>query len=324
MNILRFRRWRNHPVLRHLLEDVFFFPQHLICPLFIGESTFIHPELPGMSIYSLLDLPQKIKILSHIDLHCFVLFPSTDKKDALGTESLNPQGLIPKAIDIIKKTNPKAVIFVDVALDPYTDHGHDGILDKNSLVDNEKTVLALEKMSLLLAGAGADFIAPSDMMDGRVWAIRNALDAQGFLSTGILSYAAKYASAFYGPFRSAVKAPAHSLDKKSYQLSPQHKNIGISESLEDVKEGADGLIVKPGVCYLDILSKLKSLVHIPLVSYHVSGEYAMLRYASIHNALDEQRAVLETLHAFRRAGADGVITYYAEDYARWHRASQKP
>jgi porphobilinogen synthase len=323
MNILRARRWRNHPVLRHLLDDVFFFPQHLICPLFIGENTFIHPELPGMSVYSLLDLPQKIKLISHLDLHSFILFPSTSQKDSVGTESLNPKGLIPKAIEIIKKTDPKSVIFADVALDPYTDHGHDGILGKDSLVDNDKTVSILEKMSLLLAGCGADFIAPSDMMDGRVWAIRRALDSHGFLSTGILSYAAKYASAFYGPFRDAVKAPSQSLDKKSYQLSPQHQNIGITESLEDVKEGADGLIIKPGICYLDILQKVKSLVHIPLVSYHVSGEYAMLRYASIHRALDEQKAVFETFHAFKRSGADGVISYYAEDYARWYRASQK-
>jgi porphobilinogen synthase len=250
------------------------------------------------------------------------VFPclATKLKDATGTQALNPETLILHAIRAIKQQVPELLVMTDVALDPYTSHGHDGVLDARGVVDNDVTVEILQQMAVLQAEAGADFVAPSDMMDGRVGAIRKALDAKGKIETGIIAYAAKFASAYYGPFRDAVgsaqAAGTTALDKRSYQLNPANKQEALTDALLDAAEGADVLMIKPGLPYLDILAGLRQRTSLPLAVYQVSGEYAQLQAAAERGWLDLAKTRDEALLAFKRAGADMIITYFAKSIAQ--------
>jgi porphobilinogen synthase len=261
--------------------------------------------------------------LASLGIHGVALFPKVDpsRKSNDGVEALNPNALALRAIQAAKAGSPGTVIFADIALDPYTTHGHDGLLTSNGLdVDNDRTVEVLAKMAVLTARAGADFVAPSDMMDGRVAAIRQALDAAGHTGTGILAYSAKYASAYYGPFRDAVgsarKAGEAPISKATYQMNPANRREAIREALLDAAEGADLLMVKPGGPYLDILRDLRGATDLPLAAYQVSGEYAMIAAAAAQGWLDLRAARDESLIALRRAGADLILTYFAEAFAR--------
>jgi porphobilinogen synthase len=252
------------------------------------------------------------------------IFPVLDAglKTHDGSEAANPEGLVPRAISALKKRFPELGLITDVALDPYTTHGHDGIVDSAGYVLNDETLIMLEKQALVNASAGVDVVAPSDMMDGRVGVIRAALDKERYIHTRILAYSAKYASGFYGPFRDAVGS-AKSLgrgDKLSYQMDPANSDEALWEVGLDLEEGADMVMVKPGMPYLDIVRRVKTEFKVPTYVYQVSGEYAMLKAAAQHGWLDEQRCVMEALLAFKRAGADGVLTYFALEAARWLKA----
>jgi porphobilinogen synthase len=260
-------------------------------------------------------LDQTIRIVSLLS------FPviSSDKKTEEAEEAYNPDGLVQRAVRALKRSLPDLAVITDVALDPFTSHGQDGLIDSDGYVLNDETVDVLIKQSISHAEAGADIVAPSDMMDGRIGAIRNALEESGFIHTNILSYSAKYASSFYGPFREAVGSLGNlgKSDKKSYQMDPGNSNEAIREVELDINEGADMVMIKPGLPYLDIVSNVKQVFGVPTFAYHVSGEYAMLKAASQNNWIDEKSTVLETLLCFKRAGADAILTYYAKDAAKW-------
>lgn len=313
----RLRRLRQSDALRKMIADTHIGKEHLVCPIFVSEvndkRTAIE-SLPGIDRIPLSVLAEETRRISALGLKSVLLFPVVDpqKKTIDGKEAFNPEGLLQKAVAMVRKSAPELVVFADVALDPFTTHGHDGVLSAEGEILNDPTVDALVKMSVSLAQAGVNFVAPSDMMDGRIGAIRAALDAAGYLNTGILSYSAKYASAFYGPFREALGSGARGLDKKTYQLSFTNHREALLEAQYDEAEGADILMVKPGLCYLDILSKIRSHTHKPLAMYHVSGEYAMLKAAVQKGWIDEKPAVIETLTSMRRAGADLIVTYYAQ------------
>jgi porphobilinogen synthase len=289
----------------------------LICPIFVTEINDKRTpisSLPGVERIPLSELAAEVLRIKTLGLKSVLLFPvvAPAKKTNEGEEAYNPNGLIQKAVALVRQTAPELLVMADVALDPFTSHGHDGILGADGNILNDETVSALVKMSLSLAKAGVHFVAPSDMMDGRVGAIRKALDAQQFSQVGILAYSAKYASAFYGPFREAVGSGARGLDKKTYQLNYTNVREALLEAEYDEAEGADLIMVKPGLCYLDILCRLRERTQKPLVMYHVSGEYAMLKAAVERDWLDEKPAVLETLTSMKRAGADLIVTYYAQ------------
>jgi porphobilinogen synthase len=256
-----------------------------------------------------------------VGIGAIALFPVIPpaQKDAIGSESHNPNGLVPRAVKAIKAAFPDLLVFTDVALDPYTTHGHDGIVDEAGRILNDETVAVLTQQALAQAEAGADFVAPSDMMDGRVGAIRQALDAAGFWQTGILAYSAKYASAYYGPFRDALDSAPQFGDKKTYQMDPANRREALKEALLDLAEGADVLMVKPALAYLDIIWQLKAQTQLPVAAYNVSGEYAMVKAAAEQGWIDERAIVLETLLGMKRAGADWILTYHAVDAARWLR-----
>jgi len=260
-----------------------------------------------------------------LGIPALALFPAVENhlKTADGREAVNPKGLVPRAVAALKKRFPELGVITDAALDPYTTHGHDGVLDKSGYVLNDKTVDVLQQQALVCAGAGVDIVAPSDMMDGRVGAIRAVLDGKGFIHTRILSYAAKYASGFYGPFRDAVGS-SKTLgggNKYTYQMDPANSDEALREVALDLEEGADMVMVKPGMPYLDIVRRVKDEFRVPTYVYQVSGEYAMLKAAFANGWLDEERCVMEALLAFRRAGADGILTYFAVDAARWLKKS---
>jgi porphobilinogen synthase len=326
------RRLRRTPAIRALVEETRLEPADLIAPLFVreGEGT---PEpvgsMPGVFRQSLADLVAECRELWSLGIHGVALFPATDpaRKDERGTEALNPEGLILRAVRAVKAAAPDLLIFTDLALDPYTSHGHDGVLTADARdVDNDATVKVLAQMSVLHAAAGTDFVAPSDMMDGRVRAIRQALDAAGHSGTGILSYSAKFASAYYGPFRDAVGSAAaagtRSLDKRTYQLNPANRREAIADALLDEAEGADVLMVKPAGPYLDVLAELRTATRLPLAAYQVSGEYAQLHAAARLGWLDLERTRDESLLAIKRAGADIILTYFAREIAQWRSRSQ--
>jgi porphobilinogen synthase len=313
----RLRRLRQTAALRSLVAETTLSKADFICPVFVTEINDKRTpiaSLPGVDRIPLSELAAEVKKIHALGLKSVLLFPVVDgsKKSLMGDEAFNPTGLIQKAVELVKKTVPDLVVMADVALDPFTTHGHDGIVGPDGNILNDETVSALVKMSVSLARAGVDFVAPSDMMDGRVGAIRTALDKEKFHNTGILAYSAKYASAFYGPFREAVGSGARGLDKKNYQLNYANVREAILEAEYDEAEGADLIMVKPGLCYLDILCRLKGKTLKPLVMYHVSGEYAMLKAAVERDWLDEKPAVLETLTSMKRAGADLIVTYYAQ------------
>ena len=296
----------------------------LIYPLFVieGENKREKIEsMPGIERVSIDQLLIEAEEIIDLQIQAIALFPviSSDKKTEEAEESYNPDGLVQRAVRALKRGFPELAVITDVALDPFTSHGQDGLIDSNGYVLNDETVEVLIKQSISHAEAGADIVAPSDMMDGRIGAIRNALEESGYIYTNILSYSAKYASSFYGPFREAVGSSGNlgKSDKKTYQMDPGNSNEAIREVELDINEGADMVMIKPGLPYLDVVSSVKQTFGVPTFAYHVSGEYAMLKAASQNNWIDEKSTVLETLLCFKRAGADAILTYYAKDAAKW-------
>ena len=317
----RLRRNRYDNWTRRLVAENKVSVDDLIWPIFIIDGagqTVPVASMPGVERVTLDRLAAHVEPAAKLGIPAIALFPATpaDKKDAEGTESGNPDNLICSASRLLKREFPDLGIMGDVALDPYTDHGHDGVI-RNGYVANDETLEKLSRQSVIQAQAGVDIIAPSDMMDGRVAAIRAALDSAGLINTRIMSYAAKYASAFYGPFRDALGS-AKSLhgDKKTYQMDPANSDEALREVAMDLAEGADMVMVKPGMPYLDIVRRVKDRFGVPTYAYQVSGEYAMMVAAMERGWLDRDRAILEALLGFKRAGCDGVLTYFAVEAAR--------
>lgn len=323
MFIQRLRRNRQSAAIRALTCETRVAPAQLIYPLFVkeGESVAI-PTLPRLYRFGETALLRQIEQALEVGICAVALFPAIDSalKDERGSEALNPNNLVHRMVRSIKHHFPSLYVMTDVALDPYTSHGHDGLYDEEICdVTNDATVEVLVDMALAQAAAGSDMVAPSDMMDGRVGAIRRALDAQGFSRVGIHSYAIKYASSFYAPFREAVGATLKYGDKKTYQMNPANSREALRAATRNEEEGADILMVKPAGLYLDIISRLRECTHLPISAYQVSGEYAML-YAAIERGwLDESRALYESILGIRRAGADMILTYAAPQLARWIR-----
>jgi len=293
----------------------------LIYPLFVVESTNLKQEvasMPGVLRYSPDLLPGEIDEIAGLGIPAVLLFGIPEHKDEVGSGTYDPEGVVQQALRIIKKRAPDLVVMTDVCLCEYTSHGHCGII-ANGDVDNDQTLGFLADMAVSHAEAGADVVCPSDMMDGRVGAIREALDDAGFEEIPILSYAAKYASAFYGPFREAAESVPQFGDRRSYQMDPSNWREALREVEQDVAEGADMIMVKPALAYLDVIHRVRNAVNCPIAAYNVSGEYAMVKAAGQQGWIDEKRVVLETLTAIKRAGADLVITYHAKEAARWLR-----
>lgn len=321
----RFRRLRRTPWLRALVSEHRLDVSDLIWPLFVqeGDKTVEVKALPGIARMSVADTVQAAKEAAGLGIPAVALFPviPQEKKSEEADEAINADNILCRAIRAMKKEVPGIGIIGDVALDPYISHGHDGLLGKDGDVDNDATVAMLCKQAVVLAQAGCDIIAPSDMMDGRVAAIRIALDRTGFSHIPILSYAVKYASVFYDPFRVAVGSKqTKPIDKRGYQMDCANSDEALREVRQDIAEGADMVMVKPGLLCLDIIARVKREVNVPVFAYHVSGEYAMLQSATTAGLLDLKAATLETLLAFKRAGADAIITYAARDVAKWLRA----
>ena len=320
----RMRRMRRDDFSRRLMRENRLTVDDLILPLFVQEGQGMRteiPSMPGIERLSLDLLEREAQEVQELGIPAVALFPAIgdDRKSPGAEEACNPDGLIPRAIRAIKQAAPELGVIADVALDPYTSHGQDGVLDESGYVANDATVKVLVEQALCCAGAGADVVAPSDMMDGRIGAVCEALEARGFENVRILAYAAKYASAFYGPFRDAVGS-ADNLgrgDKYSYQMDPANSDEALREVALDLSEGADMVMVKPGLPYLDVLRRVKEEFGAPTFVYHVSGEYAMLKAAAANGWLDERSCMLEALLAFKRAGADAILTYAARDAASW-------
>lgn len=318
----RLRRNRKTEWVRRLVAENSLSVNDLIWPVFVTEGKNIREPIstmPGINRLSPDLLVTEVEAAAKNGIPAIALFPATpiEQKTADGREAINPDNLVCRTVRLLKDAVPEVGIICDVALDPYTTHGHDGVLGDNGYVLNDETVNILAQQALVQAQAGVDIVAPSDMMDGRIGAIRIALDEGGFTDTAILSYAAKYASAFYGPFRDAVGSSGQlKSDKKTYQMDPANGDEALREVGFDVEEGADMIMVKPGLAYLDVISRVKDAYRMPLFAYHVSGEYAMLKAASEKGWIDYEAALMETLIAFKRAGADGILTYAALDAAR--------
>jgi porphobilinogen synthase len=312
----RMRRNRGNEWARRMVREHVLSADDLIWPLFVmdGEKTRVPvPSMPGVERLSIDHAVREAERAARLAIPCIALFPYTDPslRDETGSEALNPDNLVCRAIGAIKREVPEVGILCDVALDPFTSHGHDGLL-RDGVILNDETVAVLVKQAIVQAEAGCDIIAPSDMMDGRVGAIRKALDAAQFIDVSIMSYAAKYASAFYGPFRDAVgSAKTLTGDKRTYQMDPGNSDEALREVALDIEEGADMIMVKPGLPYLDIVQRVKEAFGMPTFAYQVSGEYAMIMAASQNGWLDGERAMMESLIAFKRAGCDGVLTYFA-------------
>ncbi|MBL8560101.1 MAG: porphobilinogen synthase [Hyphomonadaceae bacterium] len=313
---VRPRRLRQTDWTRRLVRETALLRSDLIWALVIHEGTQPRVAVPSMPGADRLSIDAAVEAAIQADklgIPAIAIFPQieTSKKDATGSQAANPDGLVCRTVRAMKAAAPHVGIMVDVALDPFTDHGHDGVIE-NGRILNDETVLRLVDQAVVQAEAGADIVAPSDMMDGRVGAIRAALEKAGKTDTLIMSYAAKYASAFYGPYRDAIgSASVLQGDKKTYQMDPANTDEALRECALDVAEGADMLMVKPGMPYLDIIRRVKDTFALPTYAFQVSGEYAMIRAAAANGWLDENRAILETLGAFKRAGADGIITYFA-------------
>jgi len=319
----RLRRTRSTPWSRAMHREVLITPADLIWPLFVTEGQGVEDpigSLPGVSRWSVAGIVARAKEAVSLGIPCLALFPNTqaDRRSENGAEALNPDNLMCRAIRAIKQACGDDIgVLTDVALDPYTSHGQDGLIDAAGYVLNDATVEALVGQSLNQAAAGADIIAPSDMMDGRIGAIRDALEGAGHVNVQIMSYAAKYASAFYGPFRDAVGSSGLLKgDKKTYQMDPANAEEALREVELDLAEGADSVMVKPGLPYLDIAIRVKQAFGVPVFAYQVSGEYAMIEAAVAAGAADRDAMVLETLLAFKRAGCSGVLTYHAAHAAR--------
>ena len=315
------RRNRKSEAVRAACRETLLAPSHFVYPLFVHEGDEDVPigAMPGCHRHGVRGLMAEIERAVDVGVGFVALFPALAdaRKDPRGTGSYDPDGLVPRTVAAIKDRWPELMVVTDVALDPYSSDGHDGIVAPDGRILNDATVEVLCKQALCQARAGADVIAPSDMMDGRVGAIRDALDAEGFTEVSILSYTAKYASAFYGPFREALDSAPRSGDKKTYQMDPGNAREALREVALDEAEGADMLMVKPAGAYLDVILRVRESTTLPVAAYQVSGEYAMLEAAIARGWLDEKKAVLESLTAIRRAGADLVLTYFARRAATW-------
>lgn len=316
----RNRILRQSPAIRSLVAETILTPDDFIAPLFIIEGEDQLSEIVSMPNYfrRSIDLTiTEVKELLSLGIKSVLLFVKSkdELKDNKGTEALNPDGLMQRSIRAIKKACPEMVIMTDVALDPYSSYGHDGIVENNEIV-NDTTVEVLAQMSVSHAQAGADFVAPSDMMDGRIAAIRQALEQTGYIKTGIMAYSAKYASCFYGPFRDALDSAPGFGDKKTYQMDYANRIEAVKEAVMDVEEGADIVMVKPALSYLDIIREVKEAVDVPVSCYNISGEYAMIKAAAKMGWIDENKAIIETLTSMKRAGADLIATYFAKDAVR--------
>ena len=317
------RRLRRTAFLRAMVQESVLQPSDLILPIFVQEGTAQRTPVPSMPGVNRLSIDQAVEIASEacdLGISSLAVFPVTpsEVKSLDAAEAWNPDGLAQRTFRAIKQAVPDIGLMSDAALDPFTTHGQDGIIDETGYVLNDETTEALVRQSLSHAEAGADIIGPSDMMDGRIGAIRDALEANGHIHTCIMSYAAKYASAYYGPFRDAVGSAANlgKADKKTYQMNPANTDEALHEAAMDLAEGADFLMVKPGLPYLDVIHRIKQELKAPVTAYHVSGEYAMLEAAAANGWIDRDKVMLETLLSFKRAGADAILTYHALDTAR--------
>ena len=325
---LRPRRLRRSPAIRRMARETRLSVDNLVAPLFLTEGEGVRQpidSMPGQHRLSTDRLVEEAQALYALGVPAVALFPKIDDalKDPTGEEGLNPDGLFPRAVRVLKRAVPELLVITDVALDPYSSDGHDGIV-RDGRILNDETLERLAAMAVVQAQAGADIIAPSDMMDGRVAAIRAALDAAGFVDVAILSYTAKYASAFYGPFRDALDSAPRARgdvppDKKTYQMDPANSREALRELLLDLEEGADMVMVKPALSYLDVIHRMKESADVPVAAYHVSGEYAMIKAAAANGWLDERAVVTEVLTSIRRAGADVILTYFARQMAEWLR-----
>lgn len=319
--VRRTRRLRGSESLRKMVRETRLTPDDFILPLFVTHGFGVRREIvsmPGQFQLSVDQLPRELNELAELGIGGVLLFGIPEEKDSLASGAFDPDGIVQQAMRVIKAETPDILAIGDVCACEYTDHGHCGILD-GCTVDNDRTVELLVRVALSQAEAGADVIAPSDMMDGRVQAIRKALDAAGFVNLPIMSYAVKYASAFYGPFREAAASMPAFGDRRSHQMDPANAREAMREIAIDLDEGADMIIVKPGLPYLDVVRMARDTFDVPIFAYNVSGEYAMIKAASQLGWLDERRATLETLTSIKRAGADRVITYHAKDAVRWLR-----
>ena len=316
----RSRILRSSLAIRSLVAETILTPQDFIAPFFIVEGNGIKEEIPSMSNYYRLSIDNTIAEVKHLyqlgirSVLLFVKCPD-ELKNRTATEALNPNGLMQRSIKAIKDAVPEMLIMTDVALDPFNSDGHDGLVENGQII-NDATVEVLAAMSVSHAIAGADFVAPSDMMDGRIKAIRMALEQNNFTQTGIMAYSAKYASCFYGPFRDALDSAPGFGDKKTYQMHYANRIEAVKEALADVAEGADIVMVKPAISYLDIIREVKNAVPVPVSAYHVSGEYAMIKAAAKMGWLNEDQAIMETLTSIKRAGASMIATYFAKDACR--------
>ncbi|WP_282042345.1 porphobilinogen synthase [Winogradskyella flava] len=323
--IRRNRRLRTNEAIRGLVRETIISPNDFLIPLFVVEGKGVKEEIasmPNYYRYSLDLLKDEVKTLWSLGLKSVLLFVKVDDalKDNKGTEALNPNGLMQRAIKTIKEVCPGMLVMTDVALDPFSSYGHDGIVESGKII-NDTTVEVLAEMSISHAEAGADFVAPSDMMDGRIIGIREGLDQSNFIDVGIMSYSAKYASAFYGPFRDALdSAPVDMVDvpkdKKTYQMDFANRDEAIRETEMDITEGADIVMVKPGLCYLDIVRDIRNTFDVPIAVYQVSGEYAMLKAAAEKGWLDHDSVMLEQITSIKRAGADIIASYFAKDVVK--------
>jgi len=316
----RNRRLRQSQAIRHLVRETIITPSDFLVPLFVVEGKGVKEEIPSMPNYyrySLDLLGKEVKELWLMGLCGVLVFVKVPDalKDNAGTEALNPKGLMQRAVKTIKDACPDMLVMTDVALDPYSSYGHDGIVEDQKIL-NDETVEVLAEIALSHAEAGADFVAPSDMMDGRVLTIREALEDAGYTDTGIMSYSAKYASAFYGPFRDALDSAPGFGDKTSYQMDPANRFEAVEEAQADVDEGADIIMVKPGICYLDIVREIKNEIDVPIAVYQVSGEYAMVKAAAEKGWLDHDAVMMEQLLAIKRAGANIIASYFAKDVVK--------
>lgn len=321
---VRMRRMRKDEFSRRLMREHRLTTDDLIYPVFIIDGknrTVAVDSMPGVQRYTIDQLLRHADVCVNAGIPAIALFPAIERtlKTADGREAVNPKGLVPRAVAALKKRFPGLGVITDVALDPYTTHGQDGVIDDAGYVLNDETVAVLERQALVCAAAGVDIVAPSDMMDGRIGAIRAALDSKRYIHAKIMAYSAKYASGFYGPFRDAVGSGKNlgKSDKRNYQMDPANSDEALWEVGLDLQEGADMVMIKPGMPYLDIVRRVKDQYKAPTYVYQVSGEYAMLKAAAAKGWLDEKQCVMESLLAFKRAGADGVLTYFALDAARW-------
>ncbi len=318
------RRMRKHAYTRELMRENTLTTDDLIFPIFIVEGDNKRETIESMPDIERLSIDQLIieaKELVDLGIRAVALFPVVpeEKKSLTAEEAFNEDGLAQRAVRALKQNSPELAVITDVALDPFTTHGQDGLIDDEGYVMNDETIEVLVKQALSHAQAGSDIVAPSDMMDGRIGAIREALEEDGFIHTNILAYAAKYASSYYGPFRDAVGSATNlgTSSKETYQMDPANSDEAIREVGLDIDEGADMVMIKPGLAYLDIVYRIKQTFGMPTFAYHVSGEYAQIKAASQKGWIDEKKVVLETLLCFKRAGSDAILTYYAKQAAKW-------